>query len=555
MAQAVFPITKARQELGFTPTTAVRADIDVRTGEGAVGAAIGQAVLATAREFQKKSAREGAIELKRRQMTDANSSVAASKLRQIADAEFETFKLTNPQGTWEKFRSEQTTKVGQEVASLNFSPDALTREQVKSTAYTDVETARALTDATRQLREDTIAAQTEALTDAFRSADPEKIIEAVERFMDNGTNMGKDKVEVLSDIKAAREAGGKLRKKDTLDGWRDRIAENPTTTAEVLNTELEARKKNKGIISEEVLTSKDIQSLLNTATNRQAQLTANTEREVNAKNKALETKLHNDILAGIASITDIQKSGLPAEVSRRLERDIGDIAKRNIQKTWAVQDSSDAVEGVNTILVDIEAGQVDINEARTALNELAKRKTTDGRSILTQRTFEKTMEQFKKGGRDAIDLFTDEQTDKVTNFLVLRLTEREARFRIRFEARTLTNKEIRQFSTTGFLLQVAKHQLLLYKEGLAQRLRVLGIEDTSGKEAKAEAVKVWESIKRKPLEQRINDFLNASGQELVRPFGIPVETWEVSSSRNKAAIVRAVSRGMDNKQILELLIK
>ena len=37
---AKFPRTEARQELGFTPATGVRADIDVRTGTGAVGAAI-----------------------------------------------------------------------------------------------------------------------------------------------------------------------------------------------------------------------------------------------------------------------------------------------------------------------------------------------------------------------------------------------------------------------------------------------------------------------------------------------------------------------------------
>ena len=121
--------------------------------------------------------------------------------------------------------------------------------------------------------------------------------------------------------------------------------------------------------------------------------------------------------------------------------------------------------------------------------------------------------------------------------------------------RTLTNREKRQFSTTGFLVQVANHQLILYEEGLAQRLRTLGIEDTSGKEAKAEAVKVWESIKRKPLERRINDFLVESGQQLVRPFGFPVETWEVSDARNRAAIVNGVSKGMSNEQILEFLIR
>lgn len=45
MADAKFPILTARQELGFTPATAVRGDVDTRTGEGLVGAAIGQGIL------------------------------------------------------------------------------------------------------------------------------------------------------------------------------------------------------------------------------------------------------------------------------------------------------------------------------------------------------------------------------------------------------------------------------------------------------------------------------------------------------------------------------
>lgn len=39
---AKFGLTRARQELGFTPSTAVRADIDTRTGKGAVAAAVAE---------------------------------------------------------------------------------------------------------------------------------------------------------------------------------------------------------------------------------------------------------------------------------------------------------------------------------------------------------------------------------------------------------------------------------------------------------------------------------------------------------------------------------
>lgn len=207
------------------------------------------------------------------------------------------------------------------------------------------------------------------------------------------------------------------------------------------------------------------------------------------------------------------------------------------------------------MLNDIESGTADINESRTALAELANQKTEDGRSVVSKATFDKTMGQFKTGGRDAIDVFTGEQTAKVENFLIARLTERQARLQIRSQARTLTNKEKRQFSTTGFLLQVANHQLLLYEESLANRLRKLGIEDTSGDEAKVEAVKIWGDIKKKPTSQRFNDFLSASGQKLVMPFGFPKGDWETADGRARAAIFVGTSKGFDNSIIIEELNK
>lgn len=281
----------------------------------------------------------------------------------------------------------------------------------------------------------------------------------------------------------------------------------------------------------------------------------NATKENAAQNRKTETELHDGIIDGTLGMDAIRKSNLPAEAKRRLERDIGDVAARDLARNWAIQDTFGATTQINAMKNSLEAGQVDINESRSALAELSRQQTPDGRSVVSKATFNKTMEIFGKEGRDAIDLFTDEQTDKVTNFLISRLTDREARLRIRSEARTLTPKEQRQFSTTGFMIQVAKHQLILYKESVANRLRVLGIEDTSGTEAKAVAVEVWDSIKTKPTSQRINDFLSASGQKLVRPLGIPKDLWESSDGRTKVAIVNGVSEGFDNERILEALNK
>ena len=150
-------------------------------------------------------------------MTDANSAVEADGLRTLADEEYKQFKATNPQETWEDFRRKQTEEVAQNVSQLSFSNKARTRQQVRSQSYSEISTARALTDSTLQLREDTIETLTENLTDAFRSGDPEKIADAKQLYKDSGNNMGKDENEVSSDIKAAEVAGEKLRVQDIVN--------------------------------------------------------------------------------------------------------------------------------------------------------------------------------------------------------------------------------------------------------------------------------------------------------------------------------------------------
>lgn len=223
MADARFPIIKAPEELGIVPVVATRAPAGMRTdtAAGATGAVLGQTVLDILEQVgekrQQQSATRKAIEAKRRQMMDANSAVLADTLRRTADAQFETVKLTSPQETWQAQQLQLAENVAAEVGQLDFSPDALVAQRIKSAAYTSVKTAQALTDATRQLRTDTIEAQTQAMVDAFRTGGAREQLEAVTRYRDNGSNMGKDKVEVLNDIKAARTAGQKLRTEDLIN--------------------------------------------------------------------------------------------------------------------------------------------------------------------------------------------------------------------------------------------------------------------------------------------------------------------------------------------------
>ena len=156
---AVFDVTTNIKQT-VSGRTAVRANLDVSTGAGELGRAVGQAGL------QAVSIISG-IRQKRQQMTDATSSVSAQRIRDKATLDFQTFKLTNPQETWEEFRLKQAGEVGQEIGVLDFSDEQRVIQQAKSQSYTEVETARALRDATLQLRKDTIDALTESLVEAF----------------------------------------------------------------------------------------------------------------------------------------------------------------------------------------------------------------------------------------------------------------------------------------------------------------------------------------------------------------------------------------------------
>ncbi len=544
-----FPITEARQELAVIPTRAVRANIDTRTGAGIVGAGVGQTLIAGAGELQKGSARRAAIELKRQQMQDANSAVLANTLRKTADAEFETFKLTNPQETWEPERIRQTQEVSESVSMLNFSPDALVAQQIKSESYSDIEPAQALTDATRQLRTDTIQAQTQALVDAFRTGGAREQLESVTRYRDNGANMGKDKVEVLNDIKAARTAGQKLRKQDVIDEWQDKIAENPVATENVLTAELEARKKDKGVIPENILASADIQSLINLANAREVQLLADTLAERNEQQRVLENGLYDGLADKSKNITDIANSKLDAPAKRRLRNDEKDFAQRDINKTWPLTDNDVAVQRLDSQLSSLEAGII----SRTQMDQQINAAAVDGQ--LTKETRDKFRGLSKKGGRDAVDVAVKFEVDKIENALIRRFTERESRSVLRSLERPLTQQESREASSNAYLLQINKHQLSLIRGEIERNMRppVTDKDVTSGIEATTIASKVWEKYRTKTLSEKINDFKEYTGQRVPKPDGFSRQIWDSVNDREKADIVEAASNGMSNADILRMI--
>ncbi len=552
---AKFPITEARQELGVTPTRAVRANIDTRTGAGAVGAAIGQAGLAAIQAGQERTEKQRrireAIDAKRQQMTDDNLSVRADKIRKLADEERKQFQATAAQEEWEEFTRKQTERVSTEISAFDFSPEALVKERLKSETYSAVSAAKALTAATLQLREDTIEAQTEAMTEAFRTGGAKEQLEAITRYRDNGANMGKDKVEVLNDIKAAREAGQKLRKQDVLNEWQDKIAEFPQAVEDELNAELEARKTGKGTIAEKELASSDIQSLINLANAREIQLLADTQAEKNRIEKEEENRLYDGLADGTSSVTDVSKNKLiPAAAKRRLIADEGNFAQRDIDKNWPLTDNITVVDRLESFLTSMEAGALD----RTQLNQKINEAAVGGG--ITKETLSKFRGLAKKGGRDAVDIAVKVGTDTIRNALLRRFTERQARTIARSLGGELTAQEQREAGSNAYLLQINEHQLSIIEKEIKRRIDASvegsgkGRDVVSGNEANKIIADVWEGFRGKPLGDKIADFKAFSTERIPRPSGFPSSRWEKLNDVGKAAVVEAAARGDSNEQIL-----
>ncbi|KKK98865.1 hypothetical protein LCGC14_2638460, partial [marine sediment metagenome] len=247
MAEATFPIIEARQELGFTPTTAVRADLDTRTGQGAAAAALGQGLVTIAGEVIKESKRKAAIRARNRKNLDSLSSRQADLLRKQRNGDIEVMKGSTPPEKWEEETLKIVTRFNDQIGGLDFSPEESTKQQIISISDLETVPEDAFIAGSRRISAATITSEEEKLTDDFRLG-RDDIAQRKIDFIETMKNNGVATPEILLKLKAAEEAGEKLRKQDILDGWRDRIAEQPAITAETLNNELEARKKDKGII-------------------------------------------------------------------------------------------------------------------------------------------------------------------------------------------------------------------------------------------------------------------------------------------------------------------
>lgn len=270
---AKFPLQYTEKTIPAVGTS-VRADLDMRTGGQELAEAfggLGETITDLGLKFKRA---EEKIALQRQKDLDTRSAIQGESLLEAAKQNHLLFREQNADTSlWEANLKEENRKVLEQIANLDMSDVARELFLVKANSNIFISEKKVLIDISKQEREDTFEAVTKNLIEAIGLGDVNKVAEAKAKFQE--TFRGRvDKDEAEDRFQAAVKVGRENRQKRVLNEWQRRIAEKPNETAAVLNTELEARGRDEGVIPEGVLPSETIQSLLNTTTNRRTQLIA-----------------------------------------------------------------------------------------------------------------------------------------------------------------------------------------------------------------------------------------------------------------------------------------
>ncbi len=324
---AEFPIVEARQELGVTPTRAVRANIDVRTGEGEVGAAIGQGLVAGAKELQKRSVREELLRQKNRDNLDSLSERKADIRRKLTKANIDTMKSSTPPENWEEETLKIVNEGNEEISGFDFSSQALIKQQIIMNGDSRVIPKEVFADAARVISTAAVRSAEEMLTDAYRLQLPDlpqRNINFINTLGDNGI-AAKD---IVLRRDAAEEAGGELRNKDAVKTMREVAAFSPQAVIKQMTDLQEARKQ--GIEDTSALEDTDVISIIRSAESALKEKTAGRTEQFNLITGQTVTAWTDKIADPTQDLTETEVWNTPIVVSPEFEKDIGEL--RNI---WA----------------------------------------------------------------------------------------------------------------------------------------------------------------------------------------------------------------------------
>jgi hypothetical protein len=550
---AKFGIVRARPKLGFTPSTAVRSNID--TGDVGTGGAIGQALVGGIGLGQKIKERQdkrqelrAALELKNRKNIDVRekrkSELEAADLKR--DVDF-IVKTSAPDKHADEVGA-RFTQYESNLSKLDLSPEAREDLTIEAGGLRDRLEDEVFAAGVLRHKQTAIKTTQEKITSLFREGRPkrEELREQVEILRFNGVSFE----EIVIMTKAGEKAGMELRHEDAVEEIGNEAVSNPVATLSKSLEEQGLRKEGKGEIPTEELTDKDLVTAERVAKNRIDEIERNGKEAANTAQREEENRIFEGLDDGTATSADIVNNDiLDVTAKRRLLDDESQFVKMDLQKSWPLTDNDTVVQDLNTKLTDQSSGLTDINEMNKFINDAA----TSGK--LTKETRDKMRADAKKGGLDAIDEQVNASTLRVKNALIGRLSAREARFKVAELSRDLTRDEQRQARSVGFLSQVGFEQLNRFNAELNKRMRELGKETISGVEAESLAAQVWDKYKKKDDAQKIREFLQFTGQRVPRPDGFSQEKWDSIGLETKAQAVSGIAEGMTIEQVEAMIAK
>lgn len=299
MADARFPIITARQELGFTPATAVRGDIDTRTGDA--GAAIGQAVISGAEALLERSARKQAIEQKRQDMLDTRSSIIAGSFITTAINENIAFRSTNADTkTWAKDLQERLNGAETQIGDLDMSEDTRLLVNAKFQAETKEALSRSLIAETDRDREDTRDAIITDVVEQYTNGTAQDQKDAAMRFLEIAPAL-MDKNEARATLKTAIMAGQKARSENAVKAKENEASLDPIGVKQEMIAEKELREQGKVSPENSLLSNKDLESIIDYADSVSDKAVSDSKIAADAAVRAS----YKNIISGGTNITEM----------------------------------------------------------------------------------------------------------------------------------------------------------------------------------------------------------------------------------------------------------
>ena len=203
---AKFPIIRATGTLPGR-STAVRANIDVRTGEGELAQAVGQIGLEAVARHREK---EKALELKRQQMRD---SLATSDFRsQMNTAVKENMALRLTESDTTKWGPDLIQRFdGIKIENVNASDETKSLLEAERAAKLEGASADSLVAETRREVTDTRTAAINSVVEAYTNGTPIEQFQAAKAFLNIAPTIGMGIQEATATLKTAIMAGQKAR--------------------------------------------------------------------------------------------------------------------------------------------------------------------------------------------------------------------------------------------------------------------------------------------------------------------------------------------------------